>query len=163
MPSPDRPQTAPAAGGGAVVREAIEVTEAERLRRMIAGDSDGLAALCDPRLDYVHSTGRRDTLADLLELVRSGAVRYSAIEHRLERMEPLGGTVWATGTMLIDLVKDGRPKRLRTLTTTLWTGDDGGYRLLAFHATSAPLVSGGTAAGPAGSNQAKRLTQTAGG
>jgi hypothetical protein len=140
MPTPDRPKTAPAAGGAAVVREAIEAAEAERLRRMIAGDPHGLAALCDPRLDYVHSTGRRDTLAGLLALVGSGVVTYSAIEHRLERVEPLGGTVWATGTMLIDLVKGGQARRLCTRTTTLWTGDDGGYRLLAFHATSAPTA-----------------------
>jgi hypothetical protein len=120
-------------------RAAIESVEAERLRRMVEGEVEGIAELCDPRLDYVHSTGRRDTLASLLEMLESGSVSYDSIRHKFSRIESLGEAAWATGCMQINLVKDGQAKQLRTLTTTLWVRHPGSYRLLSFHATTAPI------------------------
>jgi len=122
------------------VRQAVEAVEADRLRRLIAGDWDGLAKLCDPRLDYLHSTGRRDNLASLLELLGSGAVRYNAAEHWFNSIESLGSAVWAAGRMRLAVRKDGEDRQLDTLTTTVWLPHEDSFRLLAFHATSAPVA-----------------------
>ncbi len=128
--------TTPATTG--VVRAVIESVEAERLSHMVAGNLEGVAGLCDERLDYVHSTGRRDTLVSLLEMLGSGAVSYDSILHNFSRVENLGQAVWVTGTMRVSLVKGGQTRQLQTLTTTLWIRHDNSYRLLSFHATAAP-------------------------
>lgn len=121
-----------------VIRAVVESVEAERLSHMVTGNLEGFAGLCDERLDYVHSTGRRDTLVSLLEMLGSGTISYDSVLHNFSRIENLGEAVWVTGRMRINLVKDGQAKQLQTLTTTLWMRHDDSYRLLSFHATAAP-------------------------
>jgi hypothetical protein len=118
----------------------IESVESERLSHMVAGNLGGFAEVCDERLDYVHSTGRRDTLGSLLEMLESGAVTYKSIRHNFSRIESLGKAVWTMGSMQIILVKDGQAKQLQTLTTTLWVRHHDSYRLLSFHATALPVM-----------------------
>ncbi|MFJ6418994.1 nuclear transport factor 2 family protein [Paeniglutamicibacter sp. NPDC091659] len=118
----------------------IQVREAEALRcaALVNGDVDTVAKLLDPALRYVHSTGRQDTAASLLALLRTGATQYLALEHRIDRVRELWEITVVHGTMEMGIRTGARERTLNTLTTSMWRRCGNDWLLLDFQATAVP-------------------------
>jgi hypothetical protein len=122
----------------------IREVEEGRLDALVEGDIEAVAECLDPRLTYVHSTGRRDNKESLLQLLASGTTLYHSVEHRIESAVPAAGhrlypeVVVAAGTMRLELGGTGGTRNIHTVTTTVWLCGPDGWRMLAFHATPQP-------------------------
>lgn len=118
------------------IAEQIRAVEELRTSALVAGDLDAFAAMCDDRLIYTHSVGRRDDKDSLLKALRSGAFRYNSIQHVIHDMQELGDAVCASGTMHAEIEADGRVLLMDTLTTSVWVRSGTKWRVLAFHTTA---------------------------
>ncbi|NKX54200.1 nuclear transport factor 2 family protein [Arthrobacter sp. E918] len=106
------------------------------MQALIEGDLATLAQLCDDRLVYTHSVGRRDSKESLLESLRSGTVRYHRMKHDLEEVLQVGDGAWISGRMCAEITSRGQRRQLDTLTTSVWIRPGCDWKLLAFHTTT---------------------------
>lgn len=116
--------------------EAVRAAEESRIACLLGGDVHTFADLCDDRLVYTHSVGRRDDKGSMLQALRSGTVRYVSIEHDLEDIHVVGDAACTFGRMLAEIDVRGGTRLLDTLTTAVWTRGSGRWRLIAFHTTA---------------------------
>ncbi|HZZ10996.1 MAG TPA: nuclear transport factor 2 family protein, partial [Paraburkholderia sp.] len=81
--------------------DANVIRELEEARRaaMLAGDTAALAALLDEGLVYIHSTGTRDSRASYLDKLASGAMRYEAVQFRVNEIQMRERLALVCGTM----------------------------------------------------------------
>ncbi|MFD1213637.1 nuclear transport factor 2 family protein [Arthrobacter sp. GCM10027362] len=121
---------------GSGLEASLRAAEARRMQALLDGDLDAFAGLCDDRLVYTHSVGRRDGKDSLLDALRSGTVKYHRIEHELERVVLAGGAAWISGAMRAGITSRGQLRELDTLTTSVWVRPEAGWKLLAFHTTA---------------------------
>ena len=105
---------------------------------MLAGDITALAEMLSDRLLYVHSVGGRDTKASLLAKISGGDLRYLSLDPPEPEAIVLGDTVLLSGTLRGEAVIGGQPRRLNNSTLTVWTAEDGTYRLIAYQPTPLP-------------------------
>ncbi|MCG2621447.1 nuclear transport factor 2 family protein [Arthrobacter sp. I2-34] len=114
----------------------LRAAEARRVRALVEGDWDTFGQLCDDRLVYTHSVGRRDSKESLLESLCSGTVRYYRIEHDLDAVVRVGDAAWVSGRMRAEITSRGQERQLDTLTTSVWIRSSREWKLLAFHTTA---------------------------
>jgi len=72
--------------------------ERARCRALAAGDLDRVAALCSPRLVYVHAPGEIHGRDEFLRFLRD-AVRFSTVERRGLQLDAAGEAAWTTGLL----------------------------------------------------------------
>jgi hypothetical protein len=125
-----------AGSDGSGLEECLRAAEVRRTQLLVDGQIDAFAQLCDDRLVYTHSVGRRDSKDSLLSSLRSGAVKYHWIEHDLEQVVSSGGGAWISGRMRAEITSRGQLRHLDTLTTSVWLRPEGKWKLLAFHTTT---------------------------
>ena len=120
--------------------QAVRGAEDRRFAAMLAGDWDALAALCDPRLIYTHSSGVADTRDSYLEKCRSGYYAYHHIDHPISTILMLDDAALVFGEMNAEITSGGKPKTLRNLTLTVWHRgrDDSEWRMIGFQPTAPP-------------------------
>lgn len=114
----------------------VRAVEKSRIESLLRGDLDSFAELCDDRLIYTHSVGRRDDKESMLLALKSGLIRYLSIEHDLEDIQIVGSAACVTGRMQAEIRAAGETRALDSLTTSVWIQSGQGWRLLAFHATN---------------------------
>lgn len=118
--------------------EYIRTAERLRTESLLTGDIDAFASLCDERLVYTHSVGRRDDKTSLLQALRSGVLRYLSIDHELQAIHLLGNVAYVSGVMQAEIEAGGKSLQLNTLTTSVWVQADSRWQLIAFHTTARP-------------------------
>ncbi len=119
---------------------AILAAEARRCAAMIAGDPEALTAALSPALQFHHATGAVDDRTALLAKMAAGRIVYVGITLAEERVSALGpDSALFTGRMTTDVRVEGVDKRLNNRVMTVWTREDGDWRLLAFQST--PIAS----------------------
>lgn len=121
---------------GSGLEESLRAAEVRRTQLLVGGQIDAFAQLCDDRLVYTHSVGRRDNKDSLLSSLRSGAVKYHWIEHDLEQVVLSGDAASVSGLMRAEITSRGQLRQLDTLTTSVWIRVGREWMLLAFHATT---------------------------
>lgn len=117
---------------------ADEVLQRERLRiqRLLAGDVDGVAELCHDELVYTHSVGFRDSKQTLLASLRTGALRYHAIEQDVDDVVALTGAIVIVGSQRTELTGAGRRMAGASLTSALWISESDRWMLRMFQGTA---------------------------
>ena len=116
----------------------VLAAEDRRYEALIGPDLPALERLFHDRLSYAHSNGVRDTKAQYLAKIESGFYDYSRLDHPVDRVDVVGGTVVVSGRMNADLLVDCAPKSLDVLATAVWTRDAGDWQLLAYASTPIP-------------------------
>ncbi len=117
------------------------LAEQKRRAALLAHDIDALGALMAPGLVYVHSTGGRDSRESYLESIRSGALRYLAVDFNDLQVHPLPGEVAiVTGRMKAAIVRHGQALDVSSHFMTAWARQEGHpqWRLYAHQGTAAP-------------------------
>lgn len=120
-----------------VVGEVL-AAEDRRYQALLGPDLPALDRLFHEQLSYAHSSGVRDTKAEYLAKIENGYYDYSRLEHPVERVDVVGGTVVVSGRMNADLLVEGSPKTLDVLALAVWTKEIGEWQLLAYASTPVP-------------------------
>jgi hypothetical protein len=123
-----------------------EVARAEqrRCRSLVERDFAALESVLSDQLLYVHSSGRIDGKASLLENVRE-RVRYQHLEASNASVQLFDGLALWTGTLAatVSVPLDAPALSLRSHVTQLWRLEHGQWRQLLFQATRLPDAAGG--------------------
>jgi ketosteroid isomerase-like protein len=114
----------------------IERLEDRRRDLALAGDLDGLAALLDDELVYVHSTGNGDTKATYLEGLRSGHVVYETIETSERRIIAKESMAAVFYTMKARVRIGADIRNLHTRILAVWNKTSDGWKLVALNSAA---------------------------
>jgi hypothetical protein len=112
--------------------------EDDRWAALLAGDVDRLDDLLHDRLGYGHSSGARDSKADLIGKVADGSLRYLRVDREVLDTVVVGDTALLVASMSADIELAGRPVALESVTLSVWVRAADGWRLLAFQPTPRP-------------------------
>ena len=122
-----------------VPKGAEEVWQLEVKRRalLIAGDIDGLEALCADGLTYSHTNGMVDTRKSYFKALRSG-VRYVRMDLENVNIAPYDSTVVITGLAHVAVKSPNGAQGFRARFTGVWAKQNGQWRFAAWQTTRMP-------------------------
>jgi hypothetical protein len=120
----------------ASVRQTILGLEAERIAAMVGRDLDTLEPLLADDLSYAHSSGRRDTKASFLELVRSG--HYLGVDFPERDVVLCGDAVIVRGRAQMQVSHGADPLSYPILFLETYALRGERWQLVAWQATRAP-------------------------
>jgi len=107
---------------------AVLAAEERRRQALLAADLQALQALLGDALVYVHSTATTDSKDSYLAKLRSGSLRYQALQFedlQARCVDEAGAAVVVTGRMIAQVLKDGQPRAVRSLFMTVWARPPG--------------------------------------
>lgn len=116
----------------------IVTLERARFAAMTHQDLEALEPMLGADLLYCHSDGQCETKPEFLETIRSGRIRYRAIEVLELRPRIVGDAVVINGSVLIDGVIGGQPRSLRIAFTDVYARRNGRWQLIAWQSTRLP-------------------------
>ena len=116
----------------------IERLEGERFAAMRAADADALERILAPDLTYVHSNAKLDTKKELIEAIKTGALKYNAIAPEDVRVRVYGSTAVVTGLCRFDVGAVGQELKLQVRYTDVYVKRDGVWQLSAWQSTRLP-------------------------
>ena len=105
-------------------QHAVLAAEEWRRQALLSADLEALQVLLADALVYVHSTGASDSKDSYLAKLRSGSLRYQALQFedlQARGVGQAGDAVVVTGRMVAEVLKDGQPRAVRSLFMTVWT------------------------------------------
>lgn len=117
----------------------VKKWELRRRDAMVACDLGELEILLSPTLQYVHSTGARDTRQSFLQKLVSGLLRYQSLAFTELQVQCAPSTVVVTGQTDAVVLKQGEPKVVRSAFMTVWWPEVGEWRLQAHQGTALPI------------------------
>jgi ketosteroid isomerase-like protein len=100
-------------------QETIRLLESRRYRAMCEADAKTLEELLADSLVYTHSYGGADSKASYLDGIRSKKWQYRAVERPIEDIQVHGDCAVVTGQVRIELLSDGKPKKLNSRFTNV--------------------------------------------
>lgn len=104
---------------------------------MVEGDLEAIDRLIDDEALYVHTNGLRESKAEYLELVRTGAYRYREVSQPEMHVRMLGNDVAVvTGrTILHAILPDGEIKVVDGRSIVVWALRRGEWRMQHYQGT----------------------------
>jgi ketosteroid isomerase-like protein len=119
-------------------QETIRLLESRRYRAMCEADAKTLEELLADSLVYTHSYGGADSKASYLDGIRSKKWQYRAVERPIEDIQVHGDCAVVTGQVRIELLSDGKPKKLNSRFTNVWVKRGQGWQMVAWQSTPLP-------------------------
>ncbi len=116
----------------------VRQLEAQRCAAMMAGDVETIAAMLDPELVYVHSSGLRDSRDAYLQALREGLYIYENIEIKNSACIETADTVIVSSDARLTLRRKGQPSAVtrEMMVLSVWRASGNDWRLLALQATA---------------------------
>jgi uncharacterized protein (TIGR02246 family) len=140
-PTTSAPPTtvAPSGGaprGGGDVEKAIRTVAQEEAQAFLRGDTAALERLWAPNLLVTASNNTIRTRAELLGLVKSGQMKLTKLDRRVERVAVHGRVAIAMGEeTIVPAGGQGAGKTLRRRYTDVYAEEDGRWRLIGRQAS----------------------------
>ena len=119
-------------------QETIRLLESRRYRAMCEADAKTLEELLADSLVYTHSYGGADSKASYLDGIRSKKWQYRAVERPIEDIQVHGDCAVVTGQVRIELLSEGKPKKLNSRFTNVWVKGGQGWQMVAWQSTPLP-------------------------
>jgi hypothetical protein len=115
----------------------IKATEALRLHYLTTNDLDRLSPMLCERLTYTHSSGHRQNKAQFLEMLRSGEMKYLAINHESMNIDIYGdATAVVTGTTRLHVQsKTAGLHDVHLLYILIYVKEEGSWKVAAWQST----------------------------
>ena len=122
---------------------AVLAAEERRREALLSADLEALQGLLADTLVYVHSTAASDSKDSYLAKLRSGGLRYQALQFddvQARLLAPAGDAAVVTGRMAAQVLKDGQLRAVRSLFMTVWarSATSGDWQLCAHQGTPLP-------------------------
>jgi ketosteroid isomerase-like protein len=118
----------------------MQSVEEARFEAMEHQDVAALAPMLADDLIYCHSNGRCENKSQLLESIRSGRVRYRAIDILALRPRTAAGAVIVNGSIAVDGTMDGEAIKMQMVYMSVYVRRDGKWRLAAWQAARLPVA-----------------------
>jgi ketosteroid isomerase-like protein len=124
--------------GCATTQPDVRETQALRFLAMLQNDPVALAPLLADDLVYIHTTGEMETKQQFLERIRSGALRYNAIEPSETVVRTYGPVALVTGRAKVKVTMGGNDRDVDMRYTSVYrlTGDR--WQLVSWQSTRVP-------------------------
>jgi ketosteroid isomerase-like protein len=119
-------------------QETIRLLESRRYRAMCEADAATLNELLADSLVYTHSYGGADSKASYLDGIRSKKWQYQAVERPIEDIQVHRDCAVVTGQVRIELLSEGKPKKLNSRFTNVWVKGKQGWQMVAWQSTPLP-------------------------
>ena len=108
--------------------------EDRRYAAMVDADLDRLDDLLSDDVIYTHSDASVDTKTSYLDMLRSGALVYLAVQHTTDLVVTRPGVAIVAGTMSGSIRMHGAAKTLNSRVAAVWVTEDGQWRLVSVEA-----------------------------
>ena len=118
----------------------IESVERALFAAMTHQDIKALQPMLADDLIYCHSNGRCENKSQLLESLRSGRIRYRAVDILSLQPRTAAGAVIVNGSIAVDGSMDGLPIKMQMVYMGVYVRRDGRWRLAAWQAARLPVV-----------------------
>ena len=118
----------------------IESVERARYAAMTRQDIKTLQPMLADDLIYCHSNGRCESKAQLLESIRTGRVRYHAVNILSLQPRTAAGAVIVNGSIAVDGAMDGLPIKMQLVYMGVYVRRDGQWRLAAWQSARLPVA-----------------------
>ncbi len=112
--------------------------ERARCAALLAADVEALAALLSERLVFAHATAVYEDKASLLAKMASGNIVYDTLDITEPQVVDLGDTALLVSRLTAAVRVGGQPKTIDNRTLSVWTREDGVWRLVAYQPTAIP-------------------------
>jgi ketosteroid isomerase-like protein len=119
-------------------KDTIRLLESRRYRAMCEADARTLEELLADSLVYTHSYGGADSKASYLDGIRSKKWQYQAVERPIEDIQVHRDCAVVTGQVRIELLSEGKPKKLNSRFTNVWVKGKQGWQMVAWQSTPLP-------------------------
>ena len=116
----------------------VEALERARFAAMTRQDIEALRPMLADDLRYCHSNGRCETKAQFLETLRTGDIRYLAIDVLDLHVRAANGAAIVHGTIDVAGEIGGQQIPLRLIFTDVYVRRDGRWQLAAWQSTRVP-------------------------
>ena len=116
----------------------LRAAEEARRLAMLAGDTTALAVLFSDSLDYVHSTGIKDSKQSYLDQLASGALSYEKLEFLEPAFRLLGQVGLVTARMQATVKRGDVRRQVASTFLAVWADSGGGWTLQKVQVTSLP-------------------------
>jgi hypothetical protein len=114
--------------------------EKDRFAAMIKGDRASLEKLLADELTYIHSTALVETKEQFIKSVTSGNIDYVSIvpSESDAKVRINGTTASATGLAAVNVIDNGKDRKIRIRYTTVYTNRGGAWLLQNWQSTVIP-------------------------
>ncbi|QMT40293.1 nuclear transport factor 2 family protein [Neisseria shayeganii] len=114
---------------------AVRAAERQRADCLIQQRYAEFAAMCSPKLCYVHTSGTVDDLDALMGKLYAGFYVYQAIHYPIHEIRHLGTGILVRADFQADLLVDGQPRKLNNRAVSVWEIENGQLKLAFYQAT----------------------------
>ena len=119
--------------------KAVLAAEKQLVDALLKANTSALEKLLGDDLVYTHSSAKTETKADVIQVIKSGATKYSSIEVNDTKVRQFGNVVITTGTIIITSVTAaGKNPPSKLLVTRVWAKQPPGWQLVSRQATKLP-------------------------
>lgn len=105
---------------------------------MVAGDLARLSEMLDDTLTYQHSTGVAETKSQFLEGLRTGRLKYKAIDVLERQVRRFGTVAVITAVVRVQATNNGEALDTKMRVTDVYARRDARYRQVAWQSTRLP-------------------------
>jgi ketosteroid isomerase-like protein len=112
--------------------------EKQRGDALLGADMDALSALLSDRLVFAHANATYDDKASLLKKMGSGTIVYKTLDVSEQKVIDLGDTALLISRLTADVTVGDQPRSIDNWTLSVWTREDGDWRLIAYQPTGIP-------------------------
>lgn len=112
--------------------------EKQRGEALLDSDIDALSALLSDRLVFAHANAVYEDKASLLKKMASGTIVYKKLDVSEQKVIDLGDTALLISRLTADVTVGGQPRAIDNWTLSVWTREDGDWRLIAYQPTGIP-------------------------
>lgn len=124
--------------GCAMTQSDVRETHAVRFQAMLKNDLEALAPLLADDLVYIHSAAELETKQQFLERLRSGALRYRAIEPSETVVRTYGPVAIVTGRAKVKVTSSGNDRELEMRYTSVYRNTGNRWQLVSWQSTRVP-------------------------
>jgi ketosteroid isomerase-like protein len=129
---------APLAAAPTAAESAVLAAEQARVAALVQDDFAALERLLADDLTYTHSNAAVDSKAQFLASLRSGRLKYQALDHSDQRVRVYGGAAILTGQTNVRSMFEGQPMRLTLRFTIVYIQRAGRWQMAAWHSARVP-------------------------
>ncbi len=112
--------------------------EAQRGKALLAADIEALDSLLSERLVFAHATAKYEDKASLLQKMGAGTIVYKTLDVTQQQVIDLGDSALLISRLTADVLVGGQPRSIDNMTLSVWTREDGDWRLVAYQPTAIP-------------------------
>ena len=120
------------------IAQDVREVEKRRIQHMTGNDLTQLERVLSDDLIYTHSSGRVESKEQFLSALRSGEIKYEAMDHEDVEVKVYGDTAVLTGRSEVKLKSKGEDRSFPIRFTLVYAKQEGQWRMVAWQSTRLP-------------------------